>query len=140
MRALQAGIARMPRRAAAIRALVTLVMLAAALPAALPAVAPATAQDGGFVSEIPDLPLMPGLVELADAGVVFDKPSGRIVEAYAQGPVAPGEIFAFYRQSLPQLGWQPVGERGFAREGERLTIEVIDPEAPLTLRFSLRPE
>src|SRR3546814_11270477 len=41
----------------------------------------AAAQDGagsGYVAGIPDLPLMPGLKELPDSGLVFDKPGGRI--------------------------------------------------------------
>ena len=132
MRALQEGLARRLRRKAAVRAAVMIAMLTWA--------GVASAQDGGFVTEIPDLPLMPGLTELTEAGIVFDKPSGRIVEAYAQGPVQRAAVLAFYRESLPQLGWSPLGERGFARDGEKLLIEVIDDEAPLTLRFSLRPE
>ena len=132
MRALQEGLARIRRCQATVRAVAVAVAVALA--------APAAAQDGGFVTEIPDLPLMPGLTELAEAGISFDKPSGRIVEAYAQGPVERAAVLAFYRESLPQLGWSPLGERGFARDGEKLVIEVIDDEAPLTLRFSLRPE
>ena len=100
---------------------------------------PLGAQEAGFVAEIPDLPLMPGLRELREAGVVFDKPSGRIVEAYAQGPVTPQEILAFYDESLPQLGWRRSGE-GYAREGETLLIDVIEGTDPLTLRFVLRPQ
>ena len=132
MRALQDGIARIVRRHAAVWALVAIVIVAQS--------GLARAQDGGFVSEIPDLPLMPGLTELADAGIAFDKPSGRIVEAYARGAVERAAVLAFYRESLPQLGWSPDGERRFAREGETLLIEVIDDAAPLTLRFSLRPQ
>lgn len=132
MRALQEGLARRLRSMVAVRVGVLIAMLAWA--------GAASAQDGGFVTEIPDLPLMPGLTELTEAGIAFDKPSGRIVEAYAQGSVQRAAVLAFYRESLPQLGWSPLGERGFARDGEKLLIEVIDDEAPLTLRFSLRPE
>ena len=132
MRALQEGLARVGLSLVAIRA--------SAIAAMLVFAGAAAAQDGGFVTEIPDLPLMPGLTELAEAGIAFDKPSGRIVEAYAQGPVERAAVLAFYRESLPQLGWSPLGERGFARDGERLVIEVIDDAAPLTLRFSLRPQ
>ena len=100
---------------------------------------PLGAEEARYVAEIPDLPLMPGLRELREAGVVFDKPSGRIVEAYAQGPVTPQEILAFYEESLPQLGWRRSGE-GYAREGETLLIDVIEGTDPLTLRFVLRPQ
>ena len=98
------------------------------------------AEDGRFVAEIPDLPLMPGLTELSDAGVVFDKPSGRIVEAYASGAVTPDAVLAFYRESLPQLGWASADGDRFTRDGESLTIEVVEPAPPLTLRFTLRPQ
>ena len=97
------------------------------------------AGDGDFIAEIPDLPLMPGLDELSDAGVVFDKPSGRIVEAYAQGAVSREAVFSFYGQSLPQLGWSRAGDDRFVRDGEALTIEVVEDSRPLTLRFVLRP-
>ena len=55
---------------------------------------PVLAQDD-FISSIDDLPLMPGLVE-EEGGMVFDSPSGRIVEAFATGNVSPGEVLSFY--------------------------------------------
>src|SRR3546814_2954347 len=78
---------------------------------------------------VEDLPLMPGLAEIADAATVFDAPQGRIVESYAAGTVAAAEIRSFYAQTLPQLGWTAVdaGQAGpleFRREGERLTLEI----------------
>src|SRR3546814_7081615 len=57
---------------------------------------------------VEDLPLMPGLAEIADAATVFDAPQGRIVESYAAGTVAAAEIRSFYAQTLPQLGWTAV--------------------------------
>ena len=65
----------------------------------------ASAEETGFIAEIDDLPLMPGLAEVEGAGVVFDKPSGRIVEAYARGAVTREAVASFYRDTLPQLGW-----------------------------------
>src|SRR5919106_2367086 len=67
------------------------------------------AEDTGYVAGIADLPLMPGLEELPDAGVVFDKPAGRIVDAYAQGRVTPASVLDFYGKALPQLGWRAAG-------------------------------
>src|SRR3546814_2101394 len=57
---------------------------------------------------VEDLPLMPGLAEIADAATVLDAPQGRIVESYAPGTVAAAEFRSFYAQSLPQLGWTAV--------------------------------
>ena len=57
--------------------------------------APVVAQEGNaFVAGIEDLPLMGGLIEDVDAGLVFDKPEGRIVEAYATGEVSAAAVRA----------------------------------------------
>ena len=120
----------------------------------------ASAEETGFIAEIDDLPLMPGLAEVEGAGVVFDKPSGRIVEAYARGAVTREAVASFYRDTLPQLGWSETAGLTFAREGESLAIEFLPEESshdgsspaqssptesspdggPLTLRFTLKPE
>lgn len=59
-----------------------------------------------FVADIDDLPLMPGLSEDRAAGVVFESPGGRIVEAVARGTVTAPDVRAFYDRTLPQLGWK----------------------------------
>ena len=88
---------------------------------------------------------MDGLTEQADSGVVFDKPDGRIVERYASGPLTPESVKAFYSQTLPQLGWQPVAAKAarhlnFQREGESLDIEFKTVGSELVVRFSVAPE
>ncbi len=106
-------------------------------------VATAAAEDA-FVSSIVDLPLMSSLSEDTGNGVVFDTPSGRIVEAYAFGPVSRSQVLGFYSSTLPQLGWTRTGKGIFRREGEILKLEF--PKAAgngggkdLTVRFSLSP-
>jgi hypothetical protein len=118
-------------------------ILAGAL--AAPWALPAAGQDSGaaaiaYVGGVADLPLMPGLSEVEGAGVVFDKASGRIVESYAQGFVDRGAVLAFYRRSLPPLGWEATGEASYRREGESLSFDFVSDADPLVLRFSLRPE
>jgi hypothetical protein len=101
------------------------------------------ARAGAFLSGFEDLPLMPGLSEVAGAGVVFDTPSGRIVEAYAEGSVTSAEVAAFYARTLPQLGWQEAGAGEFRRENEVLRLEISARDAgapPVTVRFYLSPE
>jgi hypothetical protein len=109
---------------------------------------PGAAQEGAFVPGIEDLPMMPGLTGDRDDGMVFDTPAGRIVEAYASGPVAWPDVLAFYEETLPQLGWSSGGEGLFRREGEVLRLEVLRGEAEastysqtptLTVRFTLSP-
>jgi len=116
----------------------------------LAAIAPALSQDAlaqepAFVAGIEDLPLMPGLDPVAEAGVVFDKPSGRIVESYAEGAMTRAQVEAFYRRTLPQLGWRAVDrssdtEPTFLREGERLALSFLGREGDLVVRFTLQPE
>jgi hypothetical protein len=103
--------------------------------------APSVLAQDDFISSIDDLPLMPGLVE-EEGGMVFDSPSGRIVEAFATGNVSPGEVLSFYNETLPQLGWRSLGGHVFRRESEILKLEFPGgPGAapPLTVGFSLSP-
>ena len=102
----------------------------------------ARGQDGtaGFVGGIEDLPLMAGLVEDAAAGLVFDKPEGRIVEAVAAGPLARAAVDAFYAATLAELGWQPSGDGAYKREGEALRITVSGEDGAVTVHFSLTPD
>ncbi|MGB8275013.1 MAG: hypothetical protein WCF16_07050, partial [Alphaproteobacteria bacterium] len=105
---------------------------------------PVAAADEKFVAGFEDLPLMPGLAQIPDAGVVFDAPSGRIVEAFAEGRIDPVAVKNFYGRTLPQLGWKKSAGDRFEREGEILDVEVT-PDAPapgekIVVHFYLAPE
>ena len=118
-------------------------LLAASLLAALilagVGTAPTRGQVQSYIAEVEDLPLMPGLAEVEGAGVIFDKPDGRIVEAYAQGEVGREAVLAFYRQTLPQLGWRATGAATFRREREALSLDFLDGGGALIVRFTLVP-
>ena len=92
-----------------------------------------------FLAGFQDLPLMPGLQAVDEAGLVFDSPSGRIAEAYVTGSVQRRKVTDFYRETLPALGWQPRSENRYEREGEELTIDFFEGEAGLTVRFTSAP-
>ena len=102
----------------------------------------------GFVEGVEDLPLMDGLEGEAGSAVVFDKPGGRIVEAFATGHVGRAEALAFYGATLPQLGWTPEkngtnakdGRLAFGREGERLSLEFREAKGALRVRFAIAPD
>ena len=69
---------------------------------------PALARDA-YLSLAPDIPLAPGLSEFNGGQVVFDKPEGRIVRIEAERLETQGAgdgVPAFYRETLPNLGWQ----------------------------------
>lgn len=98
---------------------------------------PAFASDA-FLSVVEDLPLAPGLSE-EPGGVLFESPSGRIVEVSATGTVAPAEIESFYAQSLPQLGWQRLAAGIYRRDTEILRIDTVGTN-PTAVRFSMAPQ
>jgi hypothetical protein len=86
---------------------------------------------------------MEGFVQIDNSGVNFDSPEGRFFEAYAEGAkVSYLKVIDFYKQSLPQLGWQAKGKNNnerlsFFREGEKLKIEILSHENPCVIRFSI---
>lgn len=103
------------------------------------AAGPSVAAEDRFVPGFEDLPLMTGLTPVEGSSVVFDKPHGRIIEAAVTGTVAPPAIEAFYDRTLPQLGWQRFGGMTYAREGERLRIEIGGPPDRPVVGFFLSP-
>lgn len=100
----------------------------------------AGAAQARFFTELNDIPLMPGLYELAEETVVFDKAEGRIVETAAVSEtVKSNEIKAFYSATLPQLGWVRVGPDIFQRQGEKLTLRLETRGNIEVLKLSLTP-
>ena len=92
-----------------------------------------------FLAGFADLPLMPGLQAVDEAGLVFDSPSGRIAEAYAAGAVSRQAVTEFYQSTLPALGWAEKSANRFEREGEELTIDFFEADAGITVRFTSAP-
>ncbi|MFQ5775789.1 MAG: hypothetical protein ACE5GS_14805 [Kiloniellaceae bacterium] len=129
-----------PDRRRRLHAALAVALLQLTVGAGWPGAAARAAEAAAFVAGIEDLPLMPGLAEVADAGVVFDKPSGRIVEAYAQGAVTRAAVAAFYERTLPQLGWRARTGNVFVRERERLSLVFLGGDGDLIVRFTLEPE
>jgi hypothetical protein len=98
---------------------------------------PAAAQQ--FFDLLDDVPVMPDLTPVSDAGIDFDTPSGRIVESYAIGRTDRKSVLKFYRATLPQLGWQPGAGNAFLRESEALRIDFFGPDGEITVRFTVAP-
>ena len=98
----------------------------------------------GFVVGFEDLPLMDGLSMSEDDAVSFDSPTGRIVDATAQGALTKGKlakakVHAFYKATLPQLGWAVRADGVYQREGETLKIETESAKGRLSVRFYMAP-
>ena len=89
-----------------------------------------------FFTSLQDVPLMPGLRELTDLTVIFDKPEGRIIESVAAMDSLTVDIIRrYYKSSLPQLGWNRIGQDYFARQGEylRLNFETVEGQGFLKI-------
>lgn len=114
-----------------------------------------------YLADVVDLPLMPGLWEVPEAGMVFDKPQGRIVEAEARGEETAAAVRAYYADALPPLGWRAEGRAQqdaathgegrravarlpwtdtFRRDGEVLRIEISGRDGAVAVRFSITPD
>jgi len=104
----------------------------------------ALAAETRFFSELNDIPVMPGLYELSDETVVFDKPEGRIVQSSAVAEkLQAAEIVNFYLDILPRLGWVRQhggpGAASFTRQGEKLVL-LLELRAGLNIvHFNLSP-
>jgi hypothetical protein len=92
-----------------------------------------------FLAGFEDVPVMPGIAVDPGASIAFDTPAGRIVEAYGAGTVTRDAVRRYYQTTLPQLGWTRTGELTFQRDGETLTVEMLDSAAALTIHFRLTP-
>lgn len=129
-----------------VRRLLLLASVLLGLGSGLIQVWPAGAAGGpGWFAGLPDLPLMPGLKEVPDAQLHFDKPGGRLVEGQARGKVGRDKALAFYRDSLPQLGWMPAESKdksrlAFIREGETLDLTFTQEGGDLVVTFAIRPQ
>ena len=98
----------------------------------------------GFLSKLSDVPLMAGLAEEAQAGLVFDTIDGRVVEAQASGRVKLAAARAYYREVLPELGWSLVEKSGdllCRRPREHLTVHFQAKGADtVDVHFTLKPD
>ena len=115
-------------------------LLALAISAAFLVLPAGVSAESGFLADVDDLPLAPGLVEDPAARVVFDKPAGRIVEAAASGAVSAGAVTRFYTQTLPGLGWTARAGDAWVRDDEVLRLQVEQAGPPVIVRFSIAPK
>jgi hypothetical protein len=109
-----------------------------------PGQALAQVQEGpGYLSALPDFPLMPGLREQQESGVIFDKPGGRIVEAVFGGGAPTAKVRDYYLGALPPLGWQLQSRAAevliFTREDERLVLTIARQGNLTMVRLALEP-
>lgn len=90
-----------------------------------------------------DVPVMPGLAEVPEARVTFDKEEGSIVETVLEGQVEAGRAQTWYAASLSGLGWaleSATASRQVYRRGEdRLVIDYGSANGAERVRLLLEP-
>ena len=97
-------------------------------------------KDAAFFDTIDDLPLMPGLREIPSQSVYFDKPEGRIIEAFAEMRyVSQKDVLLYYQGSLPQFGWGRVNEYTFFRDQEQLEISFTSQNDNPLVKILVKP-
>ena len=105
------------------------------------------ADDGQTLGDIIGVPVMPGMEEVADSRLLFDKPDGRIVETFLVGQVGMETARQFYEDTLGPLGWLRLRGAGipddvlrFERGRERLTLDFHrEQDGSLIIRVNLTP-
>ena len=89
-----------------------------------------------FLPGTEDVPLMEGLTVNPTANLDFDTPAGQIRTVNATGKSLTGQkITAYYRQTLPALGWRFEKGNRFVREKDSLVITVLKETKPAVVRF-----
>ena len=84
---------------------------------------------------------MPGLKIQKQTALIFDTPSGRIVEVAADGKISLLKMREFYADTLPQLGWRDREKNIFSRDKEILSINFsIIENGNTQIKFSITPE
>ncbi len=97
-----------------------------------------------YVPGTEDLPLMEGFGQIGET-VVFDKPEGRVLINYFITDASTVEVASFYKDVLPNLGWQFAQKRSadefiFIRGNEQLTIRCkVDDKKATHVTFEIVP-
>lgn len=97
-----------------------------------------------YLVSLPDIPLMPQMMELKDSGVVFDKAEGRIIEETVKASnVSREQVLKFYNETLPALGWVKVNRPNslgrFSRNGEQLVVNLEKLGSEGLVSFAVSP-
>lgn len=90
-----------------------------------------------------DVPVMPGLAEVPEARLTFDKEEGSIIETVLEGKAPAGQAQTWYASALSGLGWtleSATAKQQVYRRGEdRLVIDYTQAEEGLRVRLLREP-
>lgn len=103
---------------------------------------------GALAAEAPllegfDVPVMPGLAEVPEARVTFDKEEGSIIETVLEGQIKAGRAQTWYAGSLPGLGWvlesATASRQVYRRSEDRLVIDYGGTDGGTRVRLLREP-
>jgi hypothetical protein len=93
-----------------------------------------------FFEALYDVPVMPGLEEVKEQAMLFDKPDGRIASVVAASKsLNASDISRFYDESLPQLGWKKTAQNQYVRGVDRLVMDLTKSPPLTVVHFTLSP-
>ncbi|MBR1605406.1 MAG: hypothetical protein IJ660_04795 [Alphaproteobacteria bacterium] len=100
------------------------------------------ATEHAFIEGLEDIPLMRGVHQQTQKNVSFGNEESRFIEVYlTSSKVGFKKIIAFYKESLPQLGWTYQGTIDesviFYRDSESLTFH-RESIKPLQIRVTVK--
>lgn len=101
----------------------------------------ATPSHYAFIDILGDVPMMPEMEIEPESTLIFDKASGRYIEALTTLPLdtANNEITAFYQKTLPLLGWTKISVEEYHKDDETLKILIENNNDAVIVRFIASP-
>ncbi|MGH1456203.1 MAG: hypothetical protein ACRBDI_05435 [Alphaproteobacteria bacterium] len=105
-----------------------------------PSMTHAQNHDQQFFSTLQDIPLMKGLTEIEEHATSFDKPGGRIIQAYAIiKNYNEEDVMTYYNATLPQFGWGKSKQGHYYRNGEILKLSFEKNNNTHILKIMISP-
>ena len=89
-----------------------------------------------FLSGSEDIPLMSGM-SVQESPAIFDKKEGQVLVSKVITHETTSEIFRFYDQVLPNLGWTKMGMDTYRRKTQTLKIKIEKKESRQHVTFDL---
>ena len=94
--------------------------------------------EPAFVEGMQDVPLSENMQPLPEELFIYDNLNEHVILSSAVASADEQEkIQAFYKETLPELGWIETAEGRWARDGEKLSIDFDPNGADIFIQFTL---
>ena len=92
-----------------------------------------------FINGLEDIPLFKNMEYVEDSLVLFDKVDGRYVSTEIRGNYNYEEVISFYKNILPNLGWQETKSLTYKRASEILELKSKVNNDKISIIFRVYP-